>query len=133
MMHTTEHHPPQVPPSVALHRMMSGHWIAQAIYVTAKLGVADHLTDGPKHVDALALSVGAHAGALYRLLRALASVGVFTEVVPQHFALTPIGACLQTGIPGSLRALALRINEIDWAAGGHMSHKKVTRLLLESR
>lgn len=39
--------PQHVPPSVALHRLMSGHWIAQAIFVAAQLGVADYLADGP--------------------------------------------------------------------------------------
>jgi hypothetical protein len=112
----------QVPPPVALHRLMSGHWIAQAIFVAAQLGVADYLADGPQHADALSQSVGTHPDALYRLLRALASVGVFTEGAPQRFALTPIGTYLQTGVAGSLRALALTGNVLDWDAWGHLWH-----------
>jgi O-methyltransferase domain/Dimerisation domain len=119
-MTPSEPSPQQVPPPVALHRLMSGHWIAQAIFVAAQLGVADYLTDGPQHADALAQSVGAHPGALYRLLRALASVGVFTEIAPQRFALTPIGTSLQTGITGSLHALALTGNVLDWEAWGQL-------------
>jgi hypothetical protein len=105
---------------------MSGHWIAQAIFVAAQLGVADELRGGPQPTDALARSVGAHPGALYRLLRALASVGVFTEVGPQCFALTPIGTYLQTGIAGSLRALALTGNVLDWEAWGQLVHSVKT-------
>ena len=70
-MASSEPSPQHVPPPVALHRLMTGHWIAQAIFVAAQLGVADYLRDGPQHTDALARSVGAHPGALYRLLRAL--------------------------------------------------------------
>jgi hypothetical protein len=105
---------------------MTGHWTAQAIFVVAQLGVADYLADGPQHTDALARSVGAHPGALYRLLRALASVGVCTEVEPRCFALTPIGAYLQTGIAGSLRALALTGNVLDWQAWGQLVHSVKT-------
>lgn len=125
-MKPSEPNSQQVPPPVALHRLISGHWIAQAISVAAKLGVADYLTDGPQHTDKLARSVGAHSGALYRLLRALASVDVFTEVEPQRFALTPIGHYLQTGVAGSLRALALLVNELDWEAWGQMLHSLKT-------
>jgi hypothetical protein len=121
-MTASEHSAQQVPPPVALHQTMIGHWIAQAIFVAAQLGVADYLRDGPQHTDALAQSVGAHPGALYRLLRALASVGVFTEVEPQHFALTPMGSYLRTGIAGSLRALARMGNAVDWAAWGQLLH-----------
>lgn len=119
---TTTTHDSAIAPTAALDQMISGHWVAQAIYVAAKLGVADHLGDGPRAVGELARAVGADPGALYRLLRALASHGVFTEVAPQCFALTPIGAYLRSGVPGSLRALALTVNELDWRAWGHMLH-----------
>lgn len=125
-MTRVENSPPGVPPPVALHQLMSGHWVSQAISVVAKLSVADHFANGPCSVDELARNVGAHPGALYRLLRALASVGVFTEVAPQHFALTPIGAYLQTGIPGSLRGLALTVTELDWDAWGRMLYSVTT-------
>lgn len=112
MSATLEHQ--EVPPQAVLHQMMCGFWVSQAIHAIAKLGVADHLADGPRHIDDLAQSVGANAGALYRLLRALASIGVFTEVEQRHFALTPIGACLQTAVTGSMRPLAIWANEFDW-------------------
>ena len=46
----------------------------QMLYVAAKLGIADLLTDGPQHIDELAAATGTQAAALFRVLRALASV-----------------------------------------------------------
>src|SRR5262249_43816568 len=106
-MNAREHNPQEFPPAVRLNQLATGLWIFEALYVAAKLSVADHLKEGPVRVDQLATAVGAHAGALYRLMRALASVGVFREVEPRRFGLTPMGACLQTDVPDSVRALIL--------------------------
>jgi hypothetical protein len=112
----------ELPPSVQLHQLMVGHWISQSIYVAAKLGVADHLASAPQSIEDLARAVDAHSPSLHRLLRALASVGLFTEVAPQQYALTPVGYFLRTGVPGSLRALAFIATEFDWQPWGHMLH-----------
>jgi SAM-dependent methyltransferase len=88
-------------------QMMTGYWVSQAIYVAARLGVADLLADGPLSSDELAVATATHAPSLYRVLRALASVGVFREVPPRHFALTPLAALLRTATPDSLHALAI--------------------------
>jgi Dimerisation domain len=61
-----------------LRSLIEGYWITQAVYVATKLGVADLLKDGPQPAAALAKATGAHALSLTRLLRFLASVGVFT-------------------------------------------------------
>jgi hypothetical protein len=87
--------------------MMTGYWVSQAIYVAAKLGIADLLAEGPRSAEELAAATQAHAGALYRVLRALASVGIFSEVSPSHFALTPLADLLRSGTPNSMRALAI--------------------------
>jgi len=97
-----------------LHRLGSGFWISQSLYVMAKLGVADHLGSSPRDVQDVARAVGADPSALYRVMRALASVGVFTEPTPRRFALTRMGSYLQSEIVGSLRAQFLTINELDW-------------------
>jgi hypothetical protein len=102
--------------------MMTGYWGAQAVYIVAKLGVADLLTGGPHPVEELAAATNSHASSLYRLLRALASIGVFTEVSPRTFALTPMAELLRTGIPGSMRALAITYNEEMYQAWGNMLH-----------
>ena len=98
--------PNDVPAPVALLRMMTGYWISKALNVAAELGVADLLRDGPRSSDELAGACGAHPAALYRLLRALAGVGVFTELDGRRFALTPLAELLRSDVPGSMRALA---------------------------
>src|SRR5262245_47289441 len=59
--------------------MIGGFYMAQAIYVVAKLGIAERLRDGPQNAAQLARATGAHAGSLHRLLRTLAGFGVFAE------------------------------------------------------
>jgi methyltransferase family protein len=66
-------------PSAALLKMITDYWASQAVSTAARLGIADVLRDGPKSSEELAPAVGADARALYRLLRALTSVGVFVE------------------------------------------------------
>ena len=67
----------QVPPATALRQLANGFMISQAICVAAKLGIADLLADGPRSCADLAEAAGAHVLGLRRLLRVLASVGVF--------------------------------------------------------
>src|SRR5262245_35561838 len=96
------------PPFVTLFQMVTGYYISRALYVAAKLGIADLLQHGARPYDELARQTGTHAPSLYRLLRLLASAGVFAEQEKGHFALTPIGVYLQTEVPGSLHAIALQ-------------------------
>lgn len=112
----------EAPPSVRLHQLLAGHWVSQAIYVAAKLGVADELARAPRAIEQLAPAVDAHPQSLHRLMRALASVGLFTEVAREEYALTPIGHFLRTGVPGSLRALALLTTEFDWRPWEQLLH-----------
>ena len=76
------------PLPVTLLQMMTGYWVSQALYVAAKLGVADLLANGPRPVEDLAVTTQTDAASLRRVLRALASVGVFTEASPGAFALS---------------------------------------------
>ena len=78
-----------------------------ALGAVAQLGIADHLADGPKTAADLATRTGANEDAIYRVLRALAMVGVFTETAPRTFALTPAGNLLRSNVPGSVLDLAL--------------------------
>jgi hypothetical protein len=73
----------QASPTVQLEHMIAGSWISQAIGVATELGIADLLVDGPQSVAKLAEQTGSHQRSLYRLLRALASVGVFSEIEPK--------------------------------------------------
>ena len=101
-------------PAVVLRHLSTGFWISQAIAVAADLGIADRLQAGAKSCAELAPAMGVHAGALYRLLRGLASVGVFAEDAEGRFTLTALAALLLTDGPGSWRAAAL-LNGEPWA------------------
>ena len=104
-------HLQETPPVRTLLRLITGYMVSRAIYVIAKLGIADLLRDGPQGSAVLAQTTGTDARALYRVLRTLASVGVLVEDETARFGLTPIGAGLQTGVPNSLRAYALQTGE----------------------
>jgi hypothetical protein len=103
----------EAPPEAVLTEMITGSLGSQAVYVAAQLGIADLLAAGPKNVDELALAAEADAPSLYRVLRALASFGVFQEHDNQVFSLTPTGELLRSDSPRSLRDLAIFMGE-DW-------------------
>ena len=96
-------------PSAAMLQMIAGFRISRAIYVAAKLGLADLVKDGPKSSEELAQATGMHAPSLYRIMRVLASAGIFTQDQEGLFSLNPLAATLQSDIPGSLRASALTV------------------------
>ncbi len=100
-----------------------GYHTTQMLYVAARLGLADELAAGPRTAEALAARVGAHPGALSRLLRALASLGVFAADEEERFRLTPMAELLQADAPGSMRPLVLSYGEPWWwNAWGHLLH-----------
>jgi hypothetical protein len=107
-------------PQEQIARMVTGYWASQAVYVAAKLGIADLLAGGPRSAEDLAREVGAHERSLDRLLRALASLGVFAEGEGRRFALTPLADCLRDGVPGSQRALVLMMGEWSYHAWGDL-------------
>ena len=111
-----------MPPQLAVLQMASGYWVSQSIYVAAKLGIADLLKDSPKSCDELATATGTNAPSLYRVLRALASLGIFAETQPNHFTLTPLAACLQSDLPGSVRAFVIMLGEEHYRAWGDLLH-----------
>ena len=113
----------QASPGVQLQQLMSGHWIAQAIGVAAELGIADLLADGPRWSDDLAKASGCDTGALHRLLRALASLGIFTEVEPQRFGLTPMAEALRADASASVRSRAIQsCSDVQWRAWGQLGY-----------
>jgi hypothetical protein len=101
------------PASAQLLPMIFGYITSQAITVAAKLGVADLLVNGAKTADQLAQTTGVKPRPLYRLLRALASVGVFAEDSAGRFSLTPLADPLRSDAPDSLRAFAIFMGA-DW-------------------
>ena len=92
-------------------KFILGKWISKPIYVAAALGIADLLAEGPRSIEELARSSRSHAPSLYRVMRALASVGIFAETDTRRFELTPMAAYLKTD---ALRSMALMFNA-DWS------------------
>ena len=111
--------PGSLPAHVQVIQMATAIWRSRAVYAAARLGLADMLAAGPQTAAELAPLTGTHAPSLHRLLRTLASLGLFTEGEGQRFALTPLGATLQTGAPGAARATVLTLaGDWQWQAWG---------------
>jgi len=110
-----------------LHGLINGYRISQAIHVAAVLGVADHMMAGPRASDEIAEAVGAHPRSLYRLLRALAAIGVFREHEHRCFSLTAMGECLRSDAESSVRPSATYLGqEYRWQTWGHLLHSVKT-------
>ncbi len=106
-----------------LHQMISGYYITQAIYVAAKLGIADQLSTGPRNAQSLAVKLEVDEDSLYRLLRALTSVGVFWLDRKGCFRLTPLGDLLRGSATPSLRPWAIYNGEaFHWRPWGELFH-----------
>jgi O-methyltransferase domain/Dimerisation domain len=97
--------------------IMTGSWLAQAVYTVTKLGIVESLSDGPQTAEAAAERVGAHPDAVYRLLRLLASRGFLAQLDDRRFALTPMGDALRADAPDSLRGIVL-----FWGDPRHWEH-----------
>ena len=110
----------------ALFQMATGYWVSQAIYVAAKLGIADLLKDGPQSCLVLAAATGSDTPSLFRLMRALSSVGIFSQLGKDRFALSRLAESLQTEVHGSLRAMVITIGEIHYQACGSLLHSVQT-------
>jgi hypothetical protein len=109
-------------PQETMLSLLTMHWVSQMLFVVAKLGVADALAEKPQTVDVIAKRVGAHAPYLRRVLRALASVGVFAEDARGRFRLTPLAQTLRSDKPGSLRDFALMIDDdYNWKSWTRLS------------
>lgn len=105
-----------------LQSMINGYRISQLLFVVAKLRVADLMVSGPLPVEEIARRVKAHEDSLYRVLRALAGSGVFTEAPGRRFGLNPMARLLMSQ-PGSLRVTAEVAGEPwYWRPFGDMLH-----------
>jgi hypothetical protein len=113
--------PAPLPAPLAVRQLIAGAWNTQAVYVAAKLGLADLLAPSPRPVADLAAATHTHARALGRLLRALASLGVFAEQPDGRFANTPLSECLLNS-PGSQRGLAIMMGEEHYRAWVELLH-----------
>jgi len=115
--------PSAAAPATRLRDFIAGFVLSRAVYAAASFGIADLLAKRPSDAEALARACGADASALYRVLRALASVGVFSEDDSGNFFNTSMSELLRSDVPGSLRALSLMYGDDDiWASWGLILH-----------
>jgi ubiquinone/menaquinone biosynthesis C-methylase UbiE len=110
-----------LPPEAFLTQLAFGALMTQALYVAAKLGLADLLAAGPKSVSEMAAATDTHERALHRILRSLAGVGVFRESDPEVFELTPLAGPLRSDAPSSLRnGMIFMGEEWHWRVWGDL-------------
>lgn len=114
---------PSPPPDAQLLQLILGMFTSRAIGVAAELGVADLLKDGPLGIEELAARTGAAPDGLYRMLRALAAVGVFELQADRRVANSQLSVLLRSDVRGSQRANALWFNDVSgWMAWGRLDH-----------
>ena len=101
MNQSTSTVPPEVPAGKLVFQVASGYMASAALQVAMRLDIAARLSNGPRPVADLAREAGVQTDGLYRVLRALAGLGIFAESSPRTFALTPAAELLRKG-PGSL-------------------------------
>lgn len=107
-------------PRDAVLRMINGFQVSQALHVACTLGIADLLKDGPRSVGDLADATRTDVSALFRLLRALAGVGVFSETA-DGFELTPLAECLRSDRADSVHGWAMHVGQpYYWETWGHL-------------
>jgi O-methyltransferase domain/Dimerisation domain len=109
--------------SAELVRLVGGFQVSQAIHAAVELGIPDLLADGERTADDLAEATSADPSTLYRLLRALASVGVLHQKEGRRFSLTPLGEPLRGDVPGSVRGWVRLIGRDHvWRSWGNLTH-----------
>jgi hypothetical protein len=101
------------PPQQAVMQLLFGKQMTYCLSGVARLGVADHMSSSPMPVEDIAAKTGAHPPSLYRVMRLLASMGIFKEEPGKRFALTPAGALLKSDVPGTMRYFAMMFGD-EW-------------------
>lgn len=109
-------------PQAVLFQFINAYWVTFPIIAAAELGISDLLADGPQTAEALAGRTNTHAPSLYRLLRALSSVGIFAEEEDGRFRQTPLSEALRSGIPDSMRGLARLTGRVHLQAWPELMH-----------
>jgi len=104
-----------------LSELIASYPATQAIYVAARLGIADLVAETPKTADEIADATKAHAPSLIRLLLMLSSIGIFTEDAAGRFRVTPLGELLRRDHPQSQRGMAIMYgSEFFWRPWGEL-------------
>ena len=109
-------------PQQTLLTLASGYWAPRCLHAIAEMGVADQLGEGPETPETLAEAVGAHPQSLARVLRLLASLGVFEEV-DGRFRHSAASQLLRSDHPRSQRSFVRMMGMKEhWAAFGELEH-----------
>ena len=109
--------------SADLLRLVDGFRVTQTIYAGVELEIPDLLAEGERTADDLADASGADPSTLYRLLRALASLGIVHEGDERRFSLTDLGRPLRSDVPGSLRGwVRLQGRDYLWRSWGNLAN-----------
>lgn len=95
-----------LPANAQMVQMITGFWTSCCIYNAAKLNIADYLAKVPQTAEQLAEATHTHAPSLYQVMRALASVGIFSEDGNGEFCNTALSETLKSDVPGSMKAMA---------------------------
>ncbi|HEX8832918.1 MAG TPA: methyltransferase [Abditibacteriaceae bacterium] len=120
---------PQIPPHVQLQQMVMAGWMSKAISVAAKLGLPDMVAMQPQTVGELAVQTRTHVESLNRVLRALASVGIFEQDESGRYALGAVGQTLRSDVPGSIRGVSILLgDDSHWRAWGELEYSVRTGL-----
>ena len=98
-------------PAQQVMQVATSYMATAALNAALSLDIPDHLAGGPRSAAQLAQAAGANEDAVFRVLRLLASLGLFEEVSPRTFALTPAGQLMRSDVPGSLRGIAYFISD----------------------
>ena len=113
----------------SLFQMVIGKWISQAIGTVVQIGIPDELRNGARRCGELARKADVSEDGLYRLLRALASVGLFTEGADRRFKLTPMGQLLRSDHPQSAAGYArFMAHDSTWRPWGQLHYSVTTGL-----
>jgi hypothetical protein len=109
--------------AMRLMNLTTGKWVGQAISVAAELGIADVLGNGSKSAAGIAKAVNASEDGVYRLMRALASVGLFAASEKRKFKLTSLGKLLRSDSVESVRGFACFTGHSStWSPWGELRH-----------
>jgi hypothetical protein len=114
---------PQAQDVERLMQLSMGMGITAALQPIVRIGVPDVLANRPMQVSDIAAKTASNADALYRVMRLLASVGVFTESPGKVFALTTVSELLRSDVPGSMRSMVLWVsNPFHFKVWSEMAH-----------
>jgi hypothetical protein len=119
--------PQEMPPDAQMMQVATSFFASAATYVATKLGIPDLLADGPKTAAQLAAATNTDEHSLYRTLRSVASIGVFTESEGRTFANTPMSETLRTDHPNSTRDMVIWLaEEPHWRVYGELLYSVQT-------